>query len=101
MWPQDDTYQAWEDLLPYPEFSIRLPTSRIPAIAELLAAIPDEDFLALRAGVAKYWRAFVWPKSVGGLAYDYMIASLRNRMVRLHARQFHPLQHATEAAAIG
>jgi len=79
--------------LPYGEFSIRFPKSRIPAIAELLSEVTDEEYLQLRANVAKYWRAFVWDKAVGGMAYDYMINSLKRRMVRLNARHFHPLQH--------
>ncbi|KAF6261895.1 hypothetical protein COO60DRAFT_713350 [Scenedesmus sp. NREL 46B-D3] len=95
---QDDVYQAWEDLLPYPDFSVRLPKSRIAALPELLAAIPDKDYLALRAGVARHWRAFVWSRGVGGTAYDHMLASLQSRMVRLQARQFHPLQQQTQVA---
>jgi hypothetical protein len=47
---QDDIYQAWEDLLPYPEFSVRIPKSRIAALPQLLASIPNEDYLSLRAG---------------------------------------------------
>jgi hypothetical protein len=47
---QDDIYQAWEDLLPYPEFSVRIPKSRIAALPQVLASIPDEDYLSLRAG---------------------------------------------------
>jgi hypothetical protein len=48
--------------------------------------------LLLCSGVAKYWRAFIWDKGAGGMAYDYMLASLQNRVMRLQARQFHPLQ---------
>jgi hypothetical protein len=49
---QDDVHQAWEDLLLYSEFSVRLPKSRIAALPELLASIPDKDYLQLRAGMA-------------------------------------------------
>ncbi|WIA23466.1 hypothetical protein OEZ85_000212 [Tetradesmus obliquus] len=96
---QDDIYQAWEDLLPYADFSVRLPMSRIAALPELLASIPDADYLQLRAGVAKYWRAFVWDRAAGGMAYDFMMASLQNRMLRLQARQFHPLQQQQQQPA--
>jgi hypothetical protein len=34
----------------------------------------------------------MWDKTANGLAYDFMLASLQNRMLRLQARQFHPLQ---------
>jgi hypothetical protein len=47
--------------------------------------------------VAKYWRAFVWDSSAGGMAYEYMIASLHSRMMRLQARQIHPLQQQQQA----
>jgi hypothetical protein len=57
---QDDVYQAWEDLLPYHEFSVRLPKSRIAALPELLAAIPDEDYLALRAGTNPALLLLLW-----------------------------------------
>lgn len=43
-------------------------------------------------GVAKYWTAFVWDANVGGKAYEYMLQSLKERMVRLNARHYHPLQ---------
>jgi hypothetical protein len=67
-WLQDDIYQPWEDQLPYSEFSVRLPHSSIPDIVGLLSGISDAEYLQLRAGLAKHWRAFAWDKSVGGTA---------------------------------
>jgi len=85
---QDGVSQPWEDMLPYEEFSVRIPQRRIPQIAALLAAVPDETYLALRTGVARHWRAFVWTDDVGGEAYDFMIRSLRVRWRRLSARMY-------------
>lgn len=65
---QDDIYQPWEDQLPYDEFSVRLPRSSIPDIVPLLSEVTDTEYLALRAGLAKHWRAFVWDTAVGGIA---------------------------------
>lgn len=65
---QDDIYQPWEDQLPYDEFSVRLPRSSIPDIVPLLSEITDAEYLALRAGLAKHWMAFVWDRAVGGTA---------------------------------
>lgn len=65
---QDDIYQAYEDQLPYSEFSVRLPSSSIPDIIALLSEISDEEYLKLRAGMLKFWRAFVWDTAIGGQA---------------------------------
>lgn len=78
-WLQDGVYQPFQDLLPYHDFSVRLPKSRLPHITEILTAIPDEEYVKLRQGVAKYWPAFVWHPKWGGQAYDYVIRSLAAR----------------------
>lgn len=61
-------YQPYEDQLPYFEFSIRLPKASIRDIVPLLSEVSDEEYLQLRAGLAKHWRTFVWDKAVGGSA---------------------------------
>lgn len=76
---QDGVYQPYQDLLPYQQFSIRLPKHRLPHIAEVLSSISDEEYIRLRQGVAKYWRAFVWHPKWGGEAYNYTIKSLELR----------------------
>jgi hypothetical protein len=76
---QDGMHQPFEDQLPYNSFSVRLPRSRLPHIADLLSAIPDEQYIKLRKGLAKYWRAFVWHPKWGGQAYNYTIRSLQQR----------------------
>lgn len=68
---QDDIYQPWEDQLPYSEFSARLPKASIPDIVPLLSEITDEEYLNLRAGLAKHWRAFIWDRTVGGTAVSH------------------------------
>jgi hypothetical protein len=90
---QDDNFQPSEDVLPYNKFSIRVTRKRIHYLQELLAAITDEEYLELRRGVAKYWRAFVWQPEVGGLAYDYTIHSLEQSMIRFAGGEYHPLGH--------
>lgn len=65
---QDDIYQPWEDQLPYSEFSVRLPKASIPDIVPLLSEISDDEYLSLRAGLAKHWRAFIWDRAVDGTA---------------------------------
>eukprot|EP00775_Hariotina_reticulata_P004063 gene4063-4310_t len=76
---QDGVHQPYQDLLPYHEFSIRLPKARLPHIAEVLEDISDRDYRRLRAGVAQYWHAFVWHPSWGGQAYNYTMQSLQRR----------------------
>lgn len=49
---QDGVYQSYEDLLPYSQFSVRFPRSRIPAIVKLLSDTTDQEYLQLRAGVS-------------------------------------------------
>lgn len=76
---QDGVYQPYQDLLPYDEFSVRIPKARLPHIAEVLASISDDEYRALRAGVAKHWPAFVWHPSWGGQAYNLTMQSLEQR----------------------
>jgi hypothetical protein len=76
---QDGIHQPFEDQLPYESFSIRLPQSRLTHIVQLLSAIPDEQYIKLREGLAKHWRAFVWHPKWGGQAYEYTVRSLRQR----------------------
>jgi hypothetical protein len=82
---QDGVHQPFEDQLPYEAFSIRLPQARLPHIVELLSAIPNEQYIRLREGLAKHWRAFVWHPRWGGQAYNYTIMSLRRRAIDLQA----------------
>jgi hypothetical protein len=76
--------QPYEDLLPYQDFSVRLPAADIPRIGDILRDIlGGPEYARLRSNLPKYWPAFVWDKEHGGLAYNYTIASLRRRWQRL------------------
>ncbi len=77
---QDHVFQPYEDLLPYEEFSLRLPVSDIPRLKEILAAMPQQEWQRLQQGLAKWWPYFLWEQEVGGLAYNATIASLRRRL---------------------
>jgi hypothetical protein len=81
-------YQPYEGLIPYHEFSVRLPKSRLQHIADILKAIPDEQYKALRMGMRKYWPAFIWHPGYGGLAYNYTISSLQQRLNDMLGHQF-------------
>lgn len=76
---------------------MRLPRAALPHIVETLSAISDEDYLRLRAGLARHWRAFVWDRRVGGRAYDVLIASLAERARRIAAGHITPLRARTHA----
>uniref|UniRef100_A0A383VC23 Exostosin GT47 domain-containing protein n=1 Tax=Tetradesmus obliquus TaxID=3088 RepID=A0A383VC23_TETOB len=82
---QDGVHQPFEDQLPYNAFSVRLPRARLPHIVQLLSAIPEEQYIKLRQGLAQNWRAFVWLPKFGGQAYNYTIKSLRRRATDLQA----------------
>jgi hypothetical protein len=82
---QDGIHQPFEDQLPYEAFSVRLPRARLPLIVDLLSSIPEEQYIQLRQGLAKHWRAFVWHPRRGGQAYNYTIMSLRRRANDLQA----------------
>jgi hypothetical protein len=82
---QDHGFQPYEDILPYEQFSIRLPNSDLPRIRELLAAVTPGEWQRLHEGLKKWWRPFVWEQEAGGTAYQYAIASLKKRLNSLTA----------------
>jgi hypothetical protein len=77
---QDGVYQPYHDLLPYNDFSVTLSKAQLPSIRQILDNISDAEYVKLRQGLQKYWRAFVWPQSGGGEAYQYTIQSLLVRV---------------------
>lgn len=86
-------YQPLEEVLPYHEFSIRLSKRDIPHLLQLLEAIPDAQYLALRGALAKYWAAFSWDTSTGGRAFHYVMQALQVRVNRLRAGHIHVIRH--------
>lgn len=77
---QDGVFQPYHDLLPYHQFSVTLPKTRLPSISQVLNSITDAEYIKLRQGMQRYWRAFVWHPLAGGQAYNYTIQSLHSRV---------------------
>ncbi len=73
-------FQPYEDLLPYDDFSIRLPAADVPRIREVLAAVSDKEWRRLHRGLNKAWPHFVWEPHAGGQAYEATLLSLRKRL---------------------
>ncbi len=59
---QDHVFQprAYEDVLPYQDFSIRLPAADIPKIGDVLRAVSEAEYQRLRSQLPQYWSAFIW-----------------------------------------
>jgi hypothetical protein len=73
--PDSDTEadQAFEDLLPYQNFSLRLRQDAIPMLPSILADFPKERWLALRRNLGCVWPRIMWlraqkPPALGGSA---------------------------------
>ncbi|KAG2444152.1 hypothetical protein HYH02_009091 [Chlamydomonas schloesseri] len=85
---QDHVYQAFDDFLPYEEFSVRLRLSEVPRLLDILRSYGAEQRAALRLGMAKYYRAFIWDREHGGEAFEWTLAGLQRRAANLHAGLF-------------
>ncbi|PNH09138.1 putative glucuronosyltransferase [Tetrabaena socialis] len=85
---QDKVRQPFEDLLHYPDFSVRVSKAELPRIVDILRAIPDGDVTRLMKDSARVYRAFIWQPELGGLAYDYTVASLRRRLSHLRGELY-------------
>ncbi|GLC68059.1 hypothetical protein PLESTF_000640400 [Pleodorina starrii] len=85
---QDRVYQAFEDFLPYEEFSVRMPLSDVPRMVELLRSYTEAQMAVLRLGLAKYFRAFIWNREYGGMAYEWTLAGLERRLAHIHGEYF-------------
>ena len=75
--------QAYDDIVPYSDFSLSFPLSDVHRLPALLRAVPAQRLCALRKGAARYFRLFLWGEP-GGLAYDMLQLSLCRRALRLH-----------------
>ncbi|KAG2488215.1 hypothetical protein HYH03_013209 [Edaphochlamys debaryana] len=91
---QDHMYQAFWDVIPYEEFSIRIPRANLHRIVELLDLVTPEQLIKLQEGVAKWHNAFHWFEDLGGLAYNYTVTSLKRRALRLWSEDYRHLRHA-------
>jgi hypothetical protein len=80
---QDGVYQPLEDLLPYHEFSLRFGKEDLATLVQQLAAISPERLASMFAQLKRYHKAFLWPRELGGEAFDYVVASLFSRLHRM------------------
>lgn len=80
--------QPYEDVLPYSDFSLRLPASDIPRIGDVLRGVSETEYLRLRGALPRYWPAFVWDPAQGGQAYNYTLRALHRRMRAMHQGHF-------------
>jgi hypothetical protein len=76
-------YQPLEDLLPYHEFSLRFSKADLATLVQQLAAISPERVAAMFEALRRYRTAFLWPRELGGEAFDYVVQSLFARLHRL------------------
>ncbi|KAG2495916.1 hypothetical protein HYH03_006153 [Edaphochlamys debaryana] len=90
---QDHVYQALWDVLPYEDFSIRISRSELHDIVNILDDVKPAELERLRAGVAKWHRAFLWAPQLGGLAYNYTLTALKRRALRLWSEDYRHLRH--------
>ncbi|GIL89474.1 hypothetical protein Vretimale_18890 [Volvox reticuliferus] len=86
---QDNVYQPFEDFLPYEEFSVRMRLADVPHMVELLRTYTEDQLAKLRLGLAKYYRAFIWEREFGGMAYEWTLAGLQRRAYHLDGEYFH------------
>lgn len=80
-----------QDFLPYEEFSVRMRQADVPHLVELLRTFSEEKLEALRLGMARYFRAFIWERNFGGQAYEWTLAGLQRRLYHLAAEYFRHL----------
>jgi len=57
---QDGILTAWEDVLDFDSFALRLPRAKLPRLAEELRAVPPERVAALQAGGRRVWERFTF-----------------------------------------
>jgi hypothetical protein len=76
---QDGVHQPFDDVLPYHEFSIRLPQADIGRLDAILRAVTPSELRLLQAGVRRFHRAFVWGEGQGD-AYAWTVRSLQRRL---------------------
>ena len=85
---QEHVVQAFEDVLPYETFSVRLSNDDLPRIREILRGVTPEQYRGMLHALGAHRGAFFWQPDMGGKAFDYTIASLRRRYLNLKAEHF-------------
>ncbi|KAL4427660.1 hypothetical protein ABPG75_001749 [Micractinium tetrahymenae] len=82
---QEQVFQAYEDLLPYEAFSVRLTNQDLPMLREILRNISDAQYRGMMQQLVTYRSAFNWWTESGGRAFDWTIASLHRRYQNMKA----------------
>ncbi|KXZ54166.1 hypothetical protein GPECTOR_5g263 [Gonium pectorale] len=85
---QDHIWPTLWDVLPYERFSIRLSRHNLHRLLEVLEAVGPERLRGLQEGLAEVHRAFIWPASSGGLAYNCTLLSLHRRLLNMWTAMF-------------
>lgn len=79
-------HQAFQDLLPYDEFSLRFLPEEIPQIPEFLRQLPRRRVCDMRRSGHVYSRAIMW-QPPHGRAYDFLMGSLCRRALHLFTKR--------------
>jgi hypothetical protein len=101
---QDGVHQPFDDVLPYHEFSLRLPQADIARLDDILRSVTPVELAALQRGVRRFHKAFIWEdgndqkgndgnddqkgnegsegkgSGYGGEAYHWVVRSLQRRL---------------------
>jgi hypothetical protein len=73
--------------------------SDVHHLGRVLRQVPEEDYQAMHEQLKKYHNAFVWEVEKGGMAYNYTITSLHNRLRNLLSVHFKRHKAARRALA--
>ncbi len=85
---QDGIMQALESLVPIDSFSIRLTLDDLPNLKAILKAVTPEQYRSYQENLKQNYKAFLWKRELGGLAYNNTISSLQQRLLRLLAGMY-------------
>jgi len=75
--------QAFEDVLPYENFSRRIAFEQVPQLLSILRSVKAPQVADMRAVLEKMKPAFLWERTSDGLAYEYARLSLCHRAAEL------------------
>ena len=73
-------------MLPYMDFSVRVPERDLDALEEILSAISPAEIRRLQRGVKRYYKYFYWDE---GSAYELVVMSLTHKVEALGAHFRH------------
>jgi len=80
-------------VIPWRNFSVHLSKRQIPQLAAKLRAISSPEQDAMHAVLRRYKRGFVWWRP-DGLAYEFTLAALGERVAALGLERFRTARRA-------